>query len=260
MTDPHDLAAREDLHLEFAEAPARAGLVIRSRQSLLTTFLFYQTLAYMGRGAGDLLAAVERNGRERAEEILGMGRILGGIEIAMADAEGVWHAVGTFDEAGPISGDSWVFPLPPRPGVGPLRVRLRMAKGHWRLDHVAVGVMGPRLEAVPVDPEVVERAGQADALARRTLLDPDRHLITLPGDSYRLVFKLPEGAEGSALFLESEGYYYEWMRAEWLREEDPAMVALVVGRPEEALRRLAAPWKEREAGAERTFWQSRFGR
>jgi hypothetical protein len=38
------------------------------------------------------------------------------------------------------------------------------------------------------------------------------------------------------------------------------MLALAVTRPEEALRRLAAPWKAREAGAERTFWNSRFRR
>jgi hypothetical protein len=49
------------------------------------------------------------------------------------------------------------------------------------------------------------------------------------------------------------------MREEWLWEEDPAMLALVVAQPAEALRRLAPPWKEREATAERTFWSSRFG-
>ena len=85
-------------------------------------------------------------------------------------------------------------------------------------------------------------------------------MITLPGDDYLLTFALPPEEVGSELFLESEGYYYEWMREEWLREEDPAMVAMIVARPEEALRRLARPFKAHEAGAEQAFWGSRFGR
>jgi hypothetical protein len=50
------------------------------------------------------------------------------------------------------------------------------------------------------------------------------------------------------------------MRDEWLREEDPAMVSLVIERPEEALRRLAGPFTAQESRAEETFWSSRFGR
>jgi hypothetical protein len=38
------------------------------------------------------------------------------------------------------------------------------------------------------------------------------------------------------------------------------MVSLIIERPGEALRRLAAPFKAQEARAEQTFWSSRFGR
>ena len=115
---------------------------MRARQSLLTTFLFYQTLAYMGRHAGDWLAAAETGGPERARDLLGMGRVLGGIEVEVAEAGGEWHRVGVFDEAGPIAGDVQTVPLPVRPERGPLKVRLRMAKGHWRIDWVALGDLG----------------------------------------------------------------------------------------------------------------------
>ena len=259
VSDPDDLAAREELHLFFPDAPARGGIVIRARQSLLTTFLFYQTLAYMGRHAGDWLATAERGGPERARELLGMGRVLGGIDVEVAETGDEWRRVGVFDEAGPIAGDVQVIPLI-RSEAGPLRVRLRMAKGHWRIDWVALGELSPPLEARGYDPVVVERAGRPDPSALAALLDRRRHLITLPGDEYRLSFSLPPLAADGELFLETEGYYYEWMREEWLREEDPAMVALIVARPEEALRRLARAFKAHEAGAEQAFWGSRFGR
>ena len=62
------------------------------------------------------------------------------------------------------------------------------------------------------------------------------------------------------LFLDSKGYYYEWMRSEWLNAEDPLMASLVLLNPEEALRRLAPAFKRAEPEMERLFWQSRFGR
>jgi hypothetical protein len=134
-----------------------------------------------------------------------------------------------------------------------------MAKGHWRVDHAQVGELGPLREPRVLAPVAVERAGKADPDALRALNDGERHLVTLPGDEYRLFFPDAGLPKATALFLESEGYYYEWMRREWMQEEDPAMLALVVQRPEEALRRLALPWKAREARAEDTFWNSRFG-
>lgn len=259
-TDPDDLAAREELELTFPEAPARAGVVIRARQGLVTTFVFYQTLAYMGRQAGEWLAAAERSGPEGARQLQGIGRALGGIDVDVSDGAGGWRPAGVFDEAGPIAGDVQVVPLPPRPENGPLTLRLRMAKGSWRIDQVAVGEVGEAIAATVHDPVRVEHAGRPDASALATLRAGRRHLIALPGDEYRLTFAVPGPPESQALFLESEGYYYEWMREEWLREEDPDMVALILMQPEEALRRLAALFKAHEAGAEETFWASRFGR
>jgi hypothetical protein len=50
------------------------------------------------------------------------------------------------------------------------------------------------------------------------------------------------------------------MRAEWLQEENAAMVALAMIDPAAALRRLAPSFKRSEPTIEALFWQSRFGR
>jgi hypothetical protein len=258
--DAADLSARETLELEFPAAQGTTGLVLGARQSLLTTFLFYQTMAYAGTGGGALLARLESGGREGAELALGMARVLGGIDAEVAEADGAWHAIGSFREAGPLAGDVQVIPFEPPSDGGPLRVRLTLAKANWRLGFVALAHLGAQVKPRPIEPQRVERAGRADAHARAALLDPDRYLVTLPGDDYRLTFDLPKPLGDSELFLESQGYYYEWQRAEWLKEEDPAMLQLVLARPAEALQRLAGPYKQREAQMQRSFWQSRFGR
>ncbi|MFI5183341.1 MAG: hypothetical protein ACHQNV_03000 [Vicinamibacteria bacterium] len=260
VTDARDLAAREEIDLLFPDAPTRGGIVIKARQSLLSTFLFYQTLAYMGRRAGDWLAMVDGGSPEQAKNVMGMSRVLGGIDVDVAEDGGEWQRFGTFDEAGPIAGDTQVVRLGTRSHEGPLRVRLLMAKGHWRIDWVALGELGVARDARALEPLLVERGGRPDASALASLRGRGNRLITLPGDEYRLTFALPAGAQASELFLESEGYYYEWMRQEWLAEEDPEMVALILSRPEEALRRLAGIFKTREAQADQAFWESRFRR
>jgi hypothetical protein len=256
-TDGKDLAAREVLELGFPAARGRRGVVITARQTLLSTFLFYQTMAHVGRGAGEFLAMVERGGPEAGRRALGMARALGGIDVEVAEGEGPWRAIGSFDEAGPIAGDLRVLPFEAT-GAGPLRVRLRLARGHWRLDSVAVAEIGEPLVPLRLEPRSVERDGRRDDEARTRLRDGERHLVTHPGDAYRLVFRLPPSDRPLELFLESEGFYYEWMRAEWLAEEDPGMAALALASPGEALRRLAPAYKAQEGRLEQAFWASRF--
>jgi hypothetical protein len=111
---------------------------------------------------------------------------------------------------------------------------------------------------VRVEPLAVERGRARDERALSLLRDGERHLVTRAGDAYRLRFRLPEGPAPFELFVESEGFYYEWMREEWLAEEDAALAALAVLDPGEALRRLAPLYKEKEGGLERSFWASRF--
>ena len=255
--DGTDLAAREVIELRFPPAHGPSGIAIAARQTLLSTFLFYQTMAYTGRGAGEFLATLERGGPEAGRRALGMARILGGIDVELTEGDGPWRPIGRFDEAGPIAGDLQVVPFAGS-GTGPVRVRLHLARGHWRLDAVALAALGEPVAPVALEPASVERDGRPDPRARATLVGGEQHLVTRPGDAYRLTFRLPPADRPLELFLESEGYYYEWMRSEWLAEEDPAMVALALANPAEALRRLAPAYKAREPGLERAFWASRF--
>ena len=258
VTDPEDLAARETIELEFPPATGRQGLVLAARHSFVSTYVFYQTLGHMGRNAGTWLARFERLGPERMPEVLGMSRILGGIEVELAGPDGSWSAIGTFDEAGPIASDVQVIPLPEGRSDAPVRVRLNMARGSWRIDQVALASGVAPATSHVLQPVAVERGGVADHAALEALLDSTRALTTFRGDEYKLVFELPH-AGAYELFLESRGYYYEWMRQEWMADEDAAALALMAIDPRAALRRLAPGFKQSEPRMEQLFWQSRFG-
>ncbi len=258
--DSNDLAARETLEVEFAQVPeGRWGLVVASRQALLGTFLFYRALAYLGRSAGTWLAVVERGdpvARMRSEAIW---RALGGIEVSVAKPGGGWEPAGEINETGPLATDVRVLPLAGETG-GSVRIRLRLARGQWRLDQVGLARLERAVEPVRLSPFLVRRGSVVDESARKALCDSTATLVTLPGDEYALVYRLPEDFDAYELFLETRGYYYEWIREEWLAEEDPARAALMLFRPDQALREMAPEYKRVEKRWEAEFWNSRYGR
>lgn len=260
-TDSTDLAARETIELEFRPAAdGPVGLVLGARHTLVSTYVFYQTIAHLGTRAGAWLAGLERGGPPVARRAMAMARVLGGIEVEAATDGQPWRRVGAFDEAGPLATDVQVLPLGPGRAGERLRVRLRLAKGAWRLDHVGLARLGDPVDPVVLEPARVERDGVVDPEARGALLDAERYLVTYPGQDYRLVFELPRAAGELSMALESRGYYYEWTREGWLAEEDPVEAALAFADPAAALRRLAGPFKALEPEMERRFWNSRFGR
>jgi len=269
LADSVDLASREALDIRFSvpssgfpRAGAQVGVVIAARQSLLTTYLFYQTLAYLGTQAGRLIAALGDD-----EAARGMYRsfheVLGGIEVLSLRGDSrpgddAWVSCGAFRETGPLACDVRVIPLPG--DTIPDTVRLRMAKGNWRIDWIALAVLGAPREAVRIHPVEVERNGRVDGQALASLLEKSSSLVTLPGDSCSIRYCLPTGLGSCQLFLESRGYYLEWMREGWLAEESGPLAAMMLLDPEQGLRRLAREFKKSEAGMEAAFWSSRYAR
>jgi hypothetical protein len=256
-----DLAEREILDLEFPPcAGARAGLVLASRQTLLSTFLLYQGLAYLGSSATGWLAAMERSSADARRQAEALGRTLGGIEVLVPDGAGGWRLAGEVQETGPLATEVKVVPLP---GVNPeasVRVRLRLTRGDWRLDWAGLAELGTRVEPLRLETERVLRAGHDDPEARMSLRGAGRPLVTLPGDEVTLQFRLPSDFRHYELFLESRGYYLEWMRREWMAEENPAMAAMMLLAPAAALRELAPKFKGTEDTMESLFWRSRYAR
>jgi len=256
-TDGRDLGSREVIELEFDAGGAggvERGLVIGARQTFLTTYLFYQALAYLGRSAGEALAALERGGGRAADGSIDMRTVLGGIAVEVEGADGRFAEVGVFDETGPLAADVQVVRLPPGTGR---RVRLRVTRGHYRLDLVALAVLAPGpVHALELEPVAVERGGAPDGAALAALGGGDQQLVTGPGDEYRVHYRLP--AADSELFLASRGYYLEWMRDEWVAEESRPRAALFLLQPRLMLRLLAPSFRKVEDRMEEMFWRSRY--
>lgn len=263
LSDSTDLSARETIDLTFDSVPdGELGLVIQSRQTLMTTFLIYQALAYLGEDAGRWLAALKPGGDPARKELGAIGSLLGNVEVLTPDANGEWRVAGGVGETGPLAADTKVVPLtvPQGSGSSPLKVRLRLARGLWRLDWIGLVSLGSEMQPVRILPSSVTRDGVADDEALRLLVDRDEPLVTLPGDAYDLSYRLPPEASAYELFLEARGYYLEWMRQEWMAEQNPVAAARLILDPHGTLQALAPAYKAEEPRIENLFWNSRYVR
>ncbi len=256
--DPEYLATRETLDLEFENVPVGSdGLVIAARESLMSTFLFYQGLSYMGSSAGQWIAALEKGDTNVKKAVTGIGQTLGGIEVLLQDGTGKWVSVAEVKETGPLATDVHLVKLPTLKRER-VNIRLRLTKGHWRLDAVQLVKLGKQRNPIRLFPIAVNQDGVSADEAHQLLTDPSTALTTSPGDIYTLVYQLPQDFENYELFLESRGYYLEWMREAWLADENPALAAMMVFNPERALRVLAPEFKKVEVDIEEKFWGSRY--
>ena len=138
------------------------------------------------------------------------------------------------------------------------KIRLRMAKGLWRIDYVALAELVDRVEPIIIKPSssFPQKVNSSDVV--ELLTNPDSLLVTFPGDSYFLNYKLPSDFTGYELFMESQGYYLEWMRNEWLGEENSAKVYQMFLNPKQYYKDLAPQFKKVEAEMEETFWSSKY--
>jgi hypothetical protein len=72
-----------------------------------------------------------------------------------------------------------------------------------------------------------------------------------------LKYKLPTDCRYQ-FFMETQGYYLEWMREEWLAEENMKKLAFEFVFPGLFLRKAATEFKKIEPTMEKSFWGSRY--
>jgi hypothetical protein len=254
--DSSNLDSKETVELEFEHIPQQSyGLVIGCRQTLLSTYLLYQTFAYMGNQVGDWFAKIERHEIKQSQNPI--QRLLGGIEVLVQNSYGDWQGVGNVNEYGPLAIDFHLLSLGNLSGES-VRIRLRMTRGNWRIDYVALASLLQPVQVTRLHPYQVLKNAVMDDRIKTVLCDSMQMLTSLPGDRYTLIYQIPENISEYDLFLKSRGYYIEWIRKEWMDEENPFLLSQMFMTPHEALKRLAPEFKRVEAEMENCFWRSRY--
>jgi hypothetical protein len=209
------------LEFELPGAPDRLALLLRLRNSLLNTVLFYdmmlegqglKALDWLGNDLNQLGPALEL-GRWYAEKM--------GMRVELWDGE-QFVEVARIPDQGPIAWKDLAVTIS-APTEGEVRIRLSFVAGNWLIDAAAVAI-----EVRPATPRYVQLtsvlAPGSEVLndARERLGAPDdRYFVTRPGDSIGLRFDVGQAVEGMrrTFLLAAQGYYIEWLRGEWLTSQ-----------------------------------------
>lgn len=259
LADEENLNSKEEIYLSFrkVDLTSELGLVIDFRQTLMTTYLYYSALDYMGYYRGDIAADVVRD-PTLFEENSGIIDVLGGIEIYyQSPTSGEWICQGEVDETGPIAINKQIIPLNlEKTELSELNLKLILNKGYWRIDYVGLANIVKQVQPVELLPVRVEDYGKEDKKALAQLTTSDERLISFPGSNWSLYFDFPQGGHYD-LFLYCKGYYIEWGREEWSQETDLWKLRQMFKRPKRYLKSEAALYKEYEKTMEEQFWNSK---
>ena len=258
-TDESDLNSKEEIYLNFdnVKNSQDLGLILNFRQTLLTTYLFYNAMGYMGNHVGDVFAMLE-NDSEIRNNFDTLAKVLGGIDIYLLDEKnGQWMLQSKFNEAGPIAINKQFIPLQSIAANSKVKLKIVLNKGLWRLDYAALTNVIEQVKPIEISPGSIYDKGKLDNAALSSINNPEKYLISMPGAEYKFQFNLPDSNTDYELFLYSKGYYLEWMREHWVKDENLLKLRQMLLNPKKYLKEEAKNYKVYETKMEQAFWNSR---
>jgi hypothetical protein len=264
LADDKKLVTKEEIILSFPYetlANKKSGLKLTYRQTLLTTYLLYHAISYMGNEYSDILSSLERKKLNGTNVYSKFSEVLGGIEVYIAQKKGndiVWEYKGEFHETGPIAKNTQLcnFGILSQNEEN-LVVKLVFTKGLWRFDEATLTEIRDEVKPVILEPAKVYKNGLEDYDGLNALHTEQNHLISLPGDEFILQYKLPCENENYKLFLAGKGYYLEYMRQHWLRDKNLWKLKKMFYNPAKWLNKETEVYKQYESQMELDFYQSR---
>ena len=259
LADDNNLVARETIYLTFdhVEDSQKLGLIAGFRQTLMTTYLVYSAIGYMGDQVGDIFADIERH-HPTKESLSSLYKQLGDIDVYQwNDTGNAWDFQGGWYETGPIAVNHQMMPLKGNPSKKTVKIKLVMNKGLWRLDYFALADIKKKVTPVELTPDQILNKGTSDPGALACISDPHRYLVSMPGSMYKFNFTLPEKNRDYELFLYAKGYYLEWMRAHWIKDKNLQALGQMIRNPGVYLKSETKAYKKYESQMEPIFWNSR---
>lgn len=260
FSDEENLSSKEELILDFNtnESNGDLGLIVNFRQTLMTTYFIYSAMGYMGNEVGDMFAKIETEKDLYAKLNNGIKNELGNIEIYIWNtSNGVWEFRDGFYETGPIAFNNQIIPIKGIKGSDNLKVKIRMNKGLWRIDNVALTHIEKEVEPLVLMPTSLYKGKLPDSVGLEKLFTQKDYLISMPGNSFRFNFNLPKENEHYDLFLYSKGYYLEWMRNSWIKDKNLLALKQMLEDPKEYLKDQTESYKLYEKNMEEEFWNSK---
>jgi len=236
-----------------------AKVKLTYRNTLLSTYLFYEVVL-----ASQGLDAVNWQNRMNTDPVYAADfkrvyDLFSGISIAKQE-NGYWQSIGRLPDAGPLSFKECGMRIPVSVNQDTLVLKLEFVPDNFFIDQIAFDFgSDEQLESVDLQPiEIKNQNGTPVPEAANLICSKDEHyLITEPGDSYDFKYNIPaKPGLKTAIFASSGGYYNEWVRGKWIRE-DNSSYSFDLYRPDKIFARLTNGWLEHRELMEKTFFNTK---
>ncbi len=263
LSDSTNLWEKEEIILGFKNKPTDAlGLIVNFRQTLLTTFLLYNGLSYMGDEVGDYFSKIETNSLIR-KKLGNPFKKMGGINVYYYDEKKQkWIFTDEIYETGPIAKNLQFVPLTNFSNQeSEIKIKLEMTRGMWRIDYAALAEINYEIIPEIISLSELKKNNLPDFESMQMVsCDDENYLVSFPGDKFDLYFNLPQTTsenQGYQIFLSSKGYYLEWIRESWLEGKNTAKLEQMLLNDKQTWRELAVEYKMHESQMEELFWNSK---
>jgi len=205
-----------------------------------------------------IFAKMERSSETSDKLKNGIKKELGDIDVYLwNEQETTWELQGGIYETGPIAINRQILPLVNGSSNSKIKLKLVLNKGLWRIDYLSLTNVKEKVSPTEISPSSILNKGKIDNEARASLNKSGKYLISMPGSEYKFNFTLPEQNVDYELFLQSKGYYLEWMREHWIKDKDLLKLRQMVENPKKYLEVEANDFKRYEATMEDIFWSSK---
>jgi hypothetical protein len=259
LSDSSNLNSKEEIYLTYdnVKNTDNLGLILNFRQTLMTTYLFYSAMGYMGDNVSDVFYILETDEKMR-NNFDATTKELGGIECYLWNEKtNSWEIQATINETGPIAINRQFIPFHNTQSNAKVKIKLVLNKGLWRLDYVSLTNIKKQVTPIEFLPTTIYNKGKLDNVALVEINSPNKYLLSMPGSEYKFNFTLPGANTDYEFFLYSKGYYIEWMREHWIKDKDLLKLKQMVDNPKKYLLEEAKHYKHYESSMEQEFWNSK---
>jgi hypothetical protein len=237
----------------------KVKMLIKYRNTLLTTTLLYDVV--IGSQGINAIEWTKKMNEDKfyATQFKTVYDIFSGINIECYK-NNRWINLGKFEDAGPLN---WKYSVADIPvdADGEVIAKLSFIPDNIMIDYIAFDTTVSENNFSIEKPSPVSiinyKNSTEDELTRLIAADDSLYLVTNPGDSYLLNYKLNNSDDSSVtLLIESKGYYNEWIRGNWIREKNPNYTFNLFD-IQGTLTKLVDSWLENKDLLEEEFFNAR---
>jgi hypothetical protein len=212
---------RIELKLDLPHGTKKVNLILKLRNTLLTTILFYElVLSSQGFDAIEWTHKMQNN-YIYARLFNELYNSYAGIRIKTFK-EGTWNLQSKIGDIGPITWKDIAIEIPIEVEKNTTLIRLEFFPDNFMIDYIGYDCSSDLNDSYHVKKlqpkNIIDDENKYKFNLTEVLEKSDRkYLITNPGESYYLTYNLTSNdTVNTSVFIQSKGYYIEWIRGNWL--------------------------------------------